>query len=254
MIKPKATYPEETTFGSRIHHNEREKITVAEYVVDQFLGTGQSAFISDGSSTFYIGLSLYAKKIDGFVLSTNSLPIAHEYPLWETKDWPRDFTLDLAGGAVNPKLMMTGHRDCEELVKQMANRALWTILSTRFIFEVQGPAGWEPDSLAIKQAALRTPQRVILIADHAKLSERWTEKIPLVFSMPTEWKALLNQPTTYVVTNLPSGKTSEEMCELGRKLLTLKRRPAGVEERYAQNTWPLRTELGIRFRELELPR
>ena len=254
MIKPKATYPEDTTFGSRIRQNDPEKETVAEYVVDQFLGTGQSAFVSDGSSTFLVALSLFAKKTDGFMLSTNSLPIAHEYPLWETKDWPKDFALDLAGGTVNLKLMMTGHQDCEELVKQMANRAQWTILSTRFIFGVQGPAGWEPDSLAIKQAALRVPQRVVLIADHTKLSERWTEKIPLVYTIPTEWEALMKRPTTYVVTNLPPGKTSDEMRELGRKLLTLKRKPAGAEERYAQNTWPLRNGLGNRFRELELPR
>jgi len=163
MVNPKASYPKGTTFETRIHQNQNGKQTIGEYIVRRFLGPGQSAFISDGSSTFFVGLSLFLKKIDGFRLYTNSLPIAHEYPLWETEDWPKDFILDVAGGIVNPTLMMTGHRACEEVEKRMVSRAQWTILSTRFIFGDRGPAGWEPDSLEIKQAALRAPQRVILI-------------------------------------------------------------------------------------------
>lgn len=253
MIKPRATYPEDTTFGSRIHENEHAKETVAEYIVDHFLGPGQSAFVSDGSSTFFVGLSLFARKTSGFVLFTNSLPIAHEYPLWETKDWPRDFTLELAGGTVNPKLMMTGRRDCEEIVRQMANRAEWAVLSTRFIFGIEGPAGWESDSLAVKHAALHAPRRVILITDHAKLSQKWSLPVPLIYAVSTEWKTLMNKPTTYVVTNLPPGKTSAEMQEIGRKILNLKLNPKSEEEQYAQNTWPLRNELRNRFCELEIP-
>ncbi len=251
MVNPKASYPKGTTFETRIHQNEHAKETVGEYVVGRFLGPGQSAFISDGSSTFFVGLLLFAEKIVGFRLYTNSLPIAHEYPLWETKDWPKDFTLDVAGGIVNPTLMMTGHRACEEVEKRMANRAQWTILSIRFIFGDRGPAGWEPDSLEIKQAALRAPQRVILIADHSKLSQEWADNIPLVYAEPSEWQALMKCPTTYVVTTLPLGKTVDEMRELGRTLQTSKRKPTKPMERYAQNTWPLRFELGNKFIELE---
>ncbi len=253
MVGPKATYPKDTTFEKRIHENEHAKETVAEYIAEHFLGSGQSAFISDGSSTFFVALSLFARKTDPFSLCTNSLPIAHEYPLWGTKDWPREFAMDLAGGRVNPTLMMTGGRDCEAVVEGMTKRVQWTILSTRYIFGIQGPTGWEPDSLGIKQAALRVPQRVILIVDHAKLSEKWTEKIPLVFALPSEWQALMKSPTTYVVTSLPPGKAKSEMQQLGQTLQTSKRKPRHEEEWYARNTWPLRFALGDRLIEIELP-
>ena len=227
---------------------------MAEYVVSRFLGPGQSAFVSDGSSTFFVALSIFEKKREGFRLYTNSLPIAHEYPLWETENWPKDFSLDLAGGIVNSKLMMTGHQACEDVVQQMASRAQWTILSVRCIFGAQGPAGREPDSLAIKQASIRAPKRVILIADHTKLSVEWSESFPLVYTEPSEWESLMKCQTTYVVTSLPPRKSSDDIRELGRILQqnpNLKPEKEKKEEWYAKNTWLLRMELGKRFIELE---
>ncbi len=251
MPQPKAEYPVGTVFHARIHENEVEKEAVAEYLVDRFLGPGQSAFVSDGSSTFFIGLSLFAKRIDGFRLYTNSLPIAHEYPLWETDDWPREFSLFLAGGKVNPKLMMTGgDSTAQEIETQMTPRAGWTILSTRLTFGDRGPAGREPDSLEIKQAALKAAQRVILIADHTKLSEEYTDSTPLVYAERSEWQDLLKRRTTYVVTTLPPGKTSDEMRALGQQLQSARRNPSAPEEWYAKNTWMLRFEIEERFVEI----
>ncbi len=252
MITPKAIYPKGTTFGARIEENKSQKNTVAEYVVTKFLGPGQNVFISDGSSTFFIGLSLFEKKVEGFKLYTNSLPIAHEFPLWETDDWPKEFTLELAGGKVNTKLMMTGGSLCEGIVEQMTTRVQYTVLSVRSIFGIQGPAGREPDSLGIKQAALKNPKRVVLIADHSKFIEEYSTNVPLVYTEADEWTELMRRSTTYVVTTLPPGKTANEVADLGRTLQQNPyQKPKNPEEWYAKNTWPLRSELGKRFIELE---
>lgn len=252
MCEPKAQYPQDTTFAARIEEGKAEKKIVAKYVADTFLGPGQSAFISDGSSTFFVGLSLFEGKREGFRLYTNNLSIAHEFPLWVTNDWPRNFTIELSGGKVNAELMMTGQPTCEEIVEQMTNRVQYTVLSVRAIFGVQGPAGREPDSLGIKHAAIKNSKRIILIADHNKFVEEWDATIPLVFAYPDEWKQLMQRPTTYVITTLPRQRTSEDMKELGRGFQSNSyKQPTNPEEWYAKNTWPLRSELSKRFVELE---
>lgn len=251
MCEPKAQYPRGTTFASRIEENKSEKKIVAEYVINTFLGPGQSAFISDGSSTFYIGLSLFKAKREAFRLYTNNLAIAHEFPLWTENDWPKDFTIELAGGKVNTELMMTGEPTCEEMVEQMTDRTQYAVLSLRALFEVQGPAGREPDSLGIKHAALKNSKRVILIADHNKFGKNWEPTIPLVFACSDEWQKFMQRETTYVITTLPPFKISNEMTELGRRFTPQYREePKTTEEWYGRNTWSLRKILHRRFVEL----
>ena len=257
MAAPKASYPKGTTFQTRINQNGPEKERVADHLVSTFLGEGQSAFISDGSSTFFVALSLYAWPVKEFRIYTNSLPIAHEFPLWTGIAQERGFRVLLAGGEVNPSLMMIGgDTTCGEVTNRMANRAQWCILSTHFFFGDRGPAGREPDSLAIKQAALQSAQRVILIADHSKFSVSYKQSTSLVYTDREEWKDLLKRNSTYVLTTLPPGKSTQDMHDLGRQITQAKRQPPSTPATdpawfYASNTWLLRQEMRDRF--IELP-
>ena len=259
MGKSRATYPRNSTFAKRIRGQESQKEAVAQRVVDEYLGDGQSAFVSDGSSTFFIGLSLFAARREHFTLYTNSLPIAHEYPLWKTSKWPRDFSMYLAGGEVNRDLMMPGGAaTCDEIERHMARMAHWTIVSVRAIFGDRGPAGFEWGSLLIKEVALRSARRIILLADDAKLSQRYenrSPRLPLLYAVRSDWQNLLKRETTYVITTLPRKTTSGEMWKLyDKKFRTGKTPdPATARERYAINTWPLRESLGSNFVEIAHP-
>jgi len=191
-LTSKATYPSNTTFGKRILESKSDKVAVARYVALTLVAAGLSILVLDGSSTFYLVLALIEKRA-GFKVYTNSIAVAVEYALCNMNGYPRQFLLELLGGEVNPVLMMTAGADCEARVAERARKAQITILSVRFLFGSRGPAGWEHDSLAIKQAAVKNTRRLILIADWRKLSEAYQEGIPLIYDSPAAWTEVMSR-------------------------------------------------------------
>jgi len=112
----KAKYPKDSTFGKRIEDNLQKRM-VGKYIADEFLADGVTAFITDGSSTLYVGLALYRKAMNrpGFTATiyTNNLALAHEFPLWDSppnKQIP-NVNVSIASGDVISDLMMVGGLD-----------------------------------------------------------------------------------------------------------------------------------------------
>jgi DeoR/GlpR family transcriptional regulator of sugar metabolism len=204
MANPKVTYPQNTTFGNRLQDLKDDKVRVAQEVVKTFMGTGVSAFVGDGSSTFYVGLELFDRGTQATIW-TNHLAIAHEFPLWATSQpGLTRTTVLLAGGQVDPDLMMTCGVDTDQSVQTWASKAQNIILSLRSIFAEQGPAGFEQLSLSVKQtaamAAMPSGRRIIFVADYKKLSCQYAVATPLVYPSPKDWDSVMRQPNAYIVT------------------------------------------------------
>ena len=219
MSTPKADYPQQSTFGQRIAQLADEKQRIAKHIVDNFLGNGCASFISDGSSTLYVGLAIFQKaqacQGDPFVshIYTNNLAIAHEYPLWDS---PRGtlpaIRVYIAPGVVESDLTMVRGDRANQHAKDSSATAQFAVLSVRAIFGDYGPAGREPGSLQIKQHALHLAQKVILVADHEKLSTPFTLSAPLVYPITADWGTAMANPNYYVVsTTHPDVNYPEEV-------------------------------------------
>jgi hypothetical protein len=258
MANPYAHYPGNCTFESRINAEAAAKQRVADRVAQDFLGDGQSAFISDGSSTFYVGLSLFEAKRDSFTLVTNSLPIAHEFHFWLGKKWhPSNFDVRLLGGKLIPDLMMAASVDDEAFKKAIDNVGVM-VLSIAGFFTDYGPAGRETDSLRIKKLALTRwkDTNVVLVADHAKFCEPLKggspPGLPLIYANRASWNELLQtNENLYVATTLPPGCSRYQMSVVGRDIASGVKAPSNAEDFYAQNTHLLRLALKDRFIEMQ---
>ncbi len=245
MPDAKVTYPTNTTFGNRINELKAEKMAVAKRIVDEFLGNGTSVFLGDGSSTFYVGLELFARQEQATVW-TNHLAIAHEFSVWASSgiDLSR-MSLDLAGGHVDRNLMMTYGVEAERFVDEVSRRAQSVVLSVRDLFAHEGPSGVEQNSLAIKQVCVRqaaqSGAKIILAADHSKLSRQYQRANPLVYRLTKDWDDILRSDSIYVVTTRhprASGPPSPVP------------KPVTEEDWYCHHAWLLRQIMKRRFIEI----
>lgn len=204
MPDPKVTYPSNTTFGTRINDLKAEKQLVAKKVYDEFLGMGTSAFIGDGSSTFYLGLELFDRQQQASVW-TNNLAVAHEFPLRASGGANLSrVTVELAGGDVDRDLMMTSGLDAERFVEEVSRRAENVILSIRCLFSHEGPSGVEQNSLAIKRACVRqaaqSGAKIIFLTDHTKMSRGYLKSDGLVYRLEADWNDMVQRRNLYIVT------------------------------------------------------
>lgn len=209
MLVPKAEYPSNSTFGQRIKSMQDGKLAVAREVVKRFLRSGQSAFISDGTSTFYVALAMFEaakqqRKPDTppyfATIYTNHLAIAHEFALWnDPLGMMPGVHVHLNSGEVNSdRMQVSGDRAASE-VKRVCAKVQVAVLSVRALDAKEGPAGIEPYSLQIKQAAVEGARRVVFVADHEKLSREHPLDFPLVYATPDDWTEVMSRESTFVV-------------------------------------------------------
>ena len=257
MPVPLAIYPANSTFGHRINHLQADKQVVAQAVVDRFLGPGQAAFISDGSSTFYVALELYdqarlaAQAQQGqrqHAIRTNHLAVALELALWDQPFGTiPGVSVAMPAGKVKSDLMMVSGDRAEAQVKEWVQRSPYTVLSVRSLFGAQGPAGMEDFSLRVKQIAIddarANGKNVIIIADHEKLSNA-PDKPNLVFQDARQWQAAMEYPYLYVVTTKPPGFNPQQ-----RPIRQLPNPPQPVDL-YIWNSQALLAHMGDRFIEV----
>ncbi len=236
-------YPEDTTFGNRIRELTPEKNKVAKEVIRRFLGQGSSAFIGDGSSTFFVGLRMIEMKMQAMVW-TNHVAIANEYSLQKTDDIKlAHMDILIAGGQVDRDLMMTYNLDAEKNIVTWAGKAQCTILSVRSLFANRGPAGMEQKSLSIKQEAVKSAMEsggnIIFIADHFKMSKGYTNE-PLVFSSERDWKSAMESSNVHIVTSRRPDVTEERLIK----------RPRSDTEWFQTNHWILSRSMNERYVEV----
>jgi len=214
MGQAKVDYPTDTTFGKRIRELEPEKKQVAKYVVDTFLTQGASAFICDGSSTFYVGLEIFqeAKRrhdsnedtLD-INIYTNNLAIAHEYAMWNSPQSKLpEVRVYSTGGEISADLMMEYGDQAKDMAAESSERGPYVVLAVRAIFAKQGPAGLRHDQdVIIKQAVLQAGEGivrgVIFVADHKKLSQPYDQGMQILFHNSADWARLMDKTNTYIV-------------------------------------------------------
>lgn len=214
-VVPRADYPKISIFGERIRDKESyEKKKVAHYVVKKFLTQGASAFICDGSSTFFVGLKIFqeAKRrvINGelpldVTIYTNNLAIAHEYALWNSPQGKLPAVKCYStGGDICTDLMMESGDQAKDMAAKTAMYGPYLVLAVRAIFAREGPVGLKnSQDVIIKQAVLKAGegivQGVIFVADYMKLSKKYEEGMPRLFSNATDWENLRNKTNTFIV-------------------------------------------------------
>ena len=213
---PRGNYPTDTTFGKRIRELTAEKSRVAKNVILRFLGQGSSAFIGDGSSTFFVGLYMIENKMQATAW-TNHLAIGNEYALQKSDDVKLShMDIFVAGGQIDRDLMMTYNQDAERYVGNWASKAQCVILSVRSLFADKGPAGMEQKSLSIKQEAVKTAMesgvKIIFVADHLKMSKGYTNE-PLVFPAARDWKNAMEASNVYIVSTQHPDVTEEKLVK-----------------------------------------
>ncbi|MFC2172412.1 hypothetical protein ACFLU6_07240 [Acidobacteriota bacterium] len=183
----------------------KDKNTVALHVAKDFMCSGTSVFLGDGSSTFYVGLQTLIPKSQ-ITIWTNHIAFAHQFALHASEESSelRGTTVLLAGGEVDCDLMMTWGDKAEEFAEHYGGKAQNIILSVRCLFSDRGPAGMEQRSLSVKQAAIRgglkKGVKVIFVADYTKLSTKYTKE-PLLFPSHADWAQVISQDNVFVVTS-----------------------------------------------------
>lgn len=240
---PRGNYPEDTTFGKRIRELTSEKRKVAKAVINRFLGQGSSAFIGDGSSTFFVGTYMIEKKMQATIW-TNHVAIANEYALQKSNDIELIHTdMFIASGQIDRDLMMTYEQNVENNISRWASKAQCIILSVRNLFGDKGPAGMERKSLSIKQeavkAGLESGVRIIFVADHLKISKGYTTE-PLVFPAERDWKDAMDSTNVFIVSTAHPTVTDEQLV----------RRPRNEDQWFQRNHWTFSRTMRDRYIEV----
>jgi DeoR/GlpR family transcriptional regulator of sugar metabolism len=214
MGQPKVNYPPDSTFGKRIRELETEKKRVAKHVVDTFLLQGATAFICDGSSTFYVGLEIFQeanKRHDNnkepldISIYTNNLAIAHEYALWNSPQGKLPAVrVYSTGGEICADLMMEAGDRARDMAAESSRRGPWVVLAVRAISAKHGPAGLRDDQdVIIKRAVLQAGEGIVrgivFVADHIKLSKPYGRGMPILFNNSADWTRIMEKTNTYIV-------------------------------------------------------
>jgi hypothetical protein len=227
MAQPCGNYPSSTRFGHRIREHVESKEGIARAVVQRFLSPGQGAFLSDGTTTFYVATAIYelfwnrwrAKKDDPKVefpqpvrIDTNNIAIAHEFLFWFPPQHEGGGPLvkvSLANGNFDHDLYATlGGRTLTFVRDALDQRLTTVILSVSAMYGKYGPLGRGSESLEVKQNAIAANVRTVWLVEHEKLSIPWDDdgpdwtagkKLPPVYTIPQEWQRAMERESTYVV-------------------------------------------------------
>lgn len=242
--------PTLSSFAIRVRASADAKTVVARRVVEAFLGSGQSIFLSDGTSTFYVAAQIFEKAAASpdrpyFDIYTNNLAVAHRFV---ARDKPRGslerVRVYLPGGLVQHGQVLVGP-EVEAKIEEWAARAGLAILSVSALFGDKGPVAHTPTDLYARQAALRGARRVVFVADHGKLSHPYAGE-PLLYPAAGDWKGAMASPNTHVVTTKPPDIGVQDILSTGRN------KADGPTGWYLQHRRQLASAMGERFTEIVL--
>lgn len=240
----RGNYPIDTTFGKRVRELTSQKKKVAKAVINKFLGQGSSAFIGDGSSTFFVGDRMIAMKMQATVW-TNHVAIANEYALQKSDDIQLiHMDMFVAGGQIDRDLMMTyDQTHLENNIVRWASEAGCVILSVRNLFADRGPVGMEQKSLSIKQsvvkASMESGAKLIFVADHSKISKGYTKE-PLIFPAERDWENAMESSNVFIVSTLHPTVKDEKFV----------RYPKNEEQWFQKNHWTFSRTMHDRYIEV----
>lgn len=255
----------DTTFITRIEEDKELKIVVAQKVVEDFIPSGESVLISDGSSTYYVADKLFEKarlqfecnNNDPFYrahIYTNSIAIANSYAKYAHPNGSfSDVNVDIASGLFDSDLMMVGGEATNKFITMAAKKSAYSIISVRSLSAEHGPVGLEPASLSIKKSVTKSNDiKIVIVCDHKKLSAVYEKNNkpcgPLMFDTRRNWVELLNSDQLYIYsTKHPDVDYVEEIEQ--KPIINNTNTPMN---RFLTNRRKLSDLLGDRFVEVDI--
>jgi hypothetical protein len=264
-----AKFNPNNTFGQRILENREEKQKVAWYVTEKWLtqiNDRADAFITDGSSTFYICPAILAISRKRLIhICTNNLAFSSEVDAHADQDVREKLKLELLGGEKDFDLNATLGHQAEEYANDFLGRHNLVITSIRELHPELGPTAPEVESRCLKKVAMEKANLLIIITDWQKLATPPINNTNRVFSCSNDWKELLMNKEVWIISAMPSNtnKTEEAQAlltvkdtyELGRKLKASDKAKDPVawmkpHEKYAFNVYRLSEDYHVNFVEI----
>lgn len=223
-LEPLGRFDPRTCFNKRIHEDDTGKRLVALYIAERFFSDGGSAFVTDGSSTFYVGLatalrsSMFAYP---FTLVTNNLAITTE--LNSRDETPQHLNIEIMGGQVDYALDATFPTELntpspDEHVKRFIQNVRLAIISVRGLFYVDGPTSPDLRSLLLKREALQVHACCIIVIDWKKLTAAHAAPANKVLDQP-QWDQLLKDQhrPIWIICDKPIGH-AQDTYEMGQRI------------------------------------
>jgi len=266
QLMPMAIFNHNSTFGQRVQEKREEKQKVAWYVADKWLSKGRpDAFITDGSSTFYISLAVLAiPRERQAIICTNNLAISTETDAHSDREVRGMLSLKLPGGEKDFDLDATLGTQAEMYAKDFLEKHNIVIASVRELHPELGPTAPETESRCLKKVAMEKASLLIIVADWKKITTPPISNAYRVFPSKGEWENLLRNKEVWIISAMPSDTDDTEdarallrvdnTCELGQTLKTQQKdkNPEWLKphEKYALNVFLLSENYHVNFVEV----
>jgi len=210
-------------FGDRVRsqdNSREEKRCIGHFIAEKCLGG--SLFISDGSSSFYVGLAMIQIDSDKFTfdLITNNLGVLAELQANQDKD--KKWSVEIIGGHLDDDLYATFPSENEAAAAQRIQEAKIAIVSVRELFYTQGPTSPELHSSKLKAHAFRSNGDIIIPLNWDKLAEVEPHWGTTVFANQGQWNEVLKKAgrKIIIVCEKPTGESDKNSREVGRNVNT----------------------------------
>lgn len=253
QLQPVGVFDPNSTFGQRIALQRDEKQRVAWYVATRWLSEGRpDAFITDGSSTFYVCLaaSLIQRQQTAH-LCTNNLAISTEL---DARGDVQNLDLELLGGKRDPQLDATLGERAMSHASEFLDDCNLVISSVRELSPDRGPTAPERESRRIKKIAMSKANLLVIVAEWRKLSTPPLASADLVFADNEKWTNLLANKEIWVVSSAPQTSFTSSSFECGRHIVASHRDQKAImlqpHEKYALNVFLLSERLNVNFIEV----
>lgn len=203
-----------TIFERHVVNRPLDKMRVAYCIARRCGAILDGAFVSDGSSTYYVGVALaqMMKSGDDHYLRTNNLSMCAE--LGRT-GYPRSLELQLIEGTVDHDLGATFPRQDRSLTQLFGNDTLQAICSVSELHFDQGPAAPNAPTKLLKKCLLRHSDKVIIPLDWRKLASRELNN-PVMSA--NDWAAIRDSLSIVIVCAKPNEYGENDWVEIQRIL------------------------------------
>jgi DeoR/GlpR family transcriptional regulator of sugar metabolism len=263
-LEPLGRFDPRTVFNRRISEEETGKRLVALYITEKFSSDGGSAFLTDGSSTFYVGLAIALRSsvfTQSFTLVTNNLAVITE--LNSRNETPQHLNIEIMGGQLDYGLNATFPTELNASFpmdhgKRLFQNVRLVIVSVRGLFYLDGPTSPDLKSLLLKREALQIHAECIFVTDWKKMTTSHAAPANKILDQ-LQWDQLLKDlhRTIWIVCAKPTAQT-QNTYEMGQRIshqFDPKRKPIEWEnaepfERYCWQAFRFSEHTNVNFVEV----
>lgn len=256
QLDPQGVFDVNSVFGGRIFdQQQKEKQQVAWYIAKEWFSTGRrDAFITDGSSTFYVCLAISVMHRQQTAhICTNNLAISTEL---DARGGTQNLDLELLGGKKDAQLDAALGEEAIVHANNFLKDCNLVISSVRQLQPERGPTAPERKSRRIKKVAITQANLLIIVVDWEKLATPPIDSADLTFSNMEDWENILKNKEIIIVSSAPQDLVDENSFTVGQKIRATNkykfREKLTTIEKYALNVFLLSEVYGVNFIEIKL--